>query len=122
MNEYLYEFDDPYLILAYHIIGDYRPADILRILVDNAYLKNCVLKEVRLLDIGGFYLDCIIEDILAKKDRMEYMHQLDQIGLYFYSKLDKDRLRNNIVKVLETANIKLPQGYSTGGNVSSHNT
>lgn len=123
MNNYLYEFDNPYKILSSHIVAEYRPADVLRILFDNAYLKNCVIKEVRLQDMGGYFTDCIIEDILEKKDRMEYMHQLDQLGAYFYSKLDKERLRSEIRSALEEIGIEVPKSYySTGGSDSSAKT
>lgn len=122
MKKYLYDFDNPYKILAHHIVGSYRPSDVLRVLTDNSYIKNCVLKETRLQDMGGRYIDCIIEDILDGKARMEYMHQLDSLGLYYYSKLDKARLRDEIRRVLEEAGIELPDDYSAAGNVSSANT
>lgn len=122
MKKYLYDFDNPYKILAHHIVGSYRPSDVVRVLTDNSYIKNCVLKETRLQDMGGRFIDCIIEDLLEQKSRMEYMHQLDSLGLYYYSKLDKNRLRDEIRKVLDDAGIELPEDYSTGGSVSSANT
>lgn len=122
MKKYLYDFDNPYKILAHHIVGSYRPSDVIRVLTDNSYIKNCVLKETRLQDMGGRFIDCIIEDLLEQKSRMEYMHQLDSLGLYYYSKLDKNRLRNEIKNVLDDAGIELPEDYSTGGNVSSAST
>ena len=122
IKHYLYDFDNPYKILAHYIVGSYRPSDVLRVLSDNYYIKNLVLKETRLQDMGGRFIDCIIEDILDGKARMEYMHQLDSLGLYYYSKLDKARLRNEIRRVLEDAGIELPEGYSTDGNVSSAKT
>lgn len=103
----MYDFDNPYKILAHHIVGTYRPADVLRILNDNSYIKNRVLKETRLQDIGGFFIDCIIEDVLDNKNRMEYMHQLDSLGLYYYSKLDKERLRSEIRDVLEAVGVEV---------------
>ena len=105
MNEYLYEFDNPYKILAHHIVGTYRPADVLRTLIDNSYLKNLIIKEVRNQDLGGHFVDCIIEDILDEKDRMEYMHKLDELALYYYNRLDKGRLRDEILTVLNNAGI-----------------
>lgn len=106
MNRYLYDFDNPYKILAHHIVGTYRPADVLRILSDNSYLKTLVLKEVRQQDFGGHFLDCIIESILAEKDRMDYMHALDRLSDYYYSRLDKERLRDEIIAVLNSAGIE----------------
>lgn len=105
MKKYLYSYDDPYALLAHHIVAFYRPADVIRILNDNSYIRNRILKETRDLDLGGPYIDCIIEGILEEKDRMDYMHQLDKLAYYYYSRLDKDRLREEILKVLSDAGI-----------------
>lgn len=104
---YLYDFDNPYKILAHHIVSSYRPADVLRCLTDNAYLKNLIVKEVREQDLGGHFIDCIIEGILEEKDRMEYMHKLDVLASYYYSRLDKGRLRDEILAVLNNAGIEV---------------
>ena len=105
MNEYLYEFDDPYKILAHHIVGTYRSADVLRVLTDNSYLKTLIIKEMREQDLGGHFIDCIIEGILEEKDRMDYMHQLDNLAYYYYSRLDKGRLRDEILAVLNKVGV-----------------
>lgn len=107
MNDYLYEFDNPYKILAHHIVGTYRPADVIRVLTDNSYLKTLIIKEVRSQDMAGHYVDCIIEDILGEKDRMEYMHQLDNLAYYYYRKLNKGRLRDEILAVLNNAGVQI---------------
>lgn len=102
---YLYEYDNPYKILAHHIVGTYRPADVMRCMTDNSYLKTLIIKEVRQQDLGGHFLDCIIESVLEDKDRMEYMRKLDELANYYYSKLDKERLREEILAVLESAGL-----------------
>ena len=107
MNNYLYEFDDPYKILAHHIVGTYRPADVIRSLTDNSYIKTIIIKEVREQDFGGHFIDCIIENILEEKDRMEYMHKLDELAQYYYSRLDKGRLRDEILAVLNSAGVQI---------------
>ena len=107
MNDYLYEYDDPYRILAHYIVGSYRPADVLRALTDNSYLKTLVIKEVRGQDFCGHFLDCIIENILEEKDRMEYMHKLDDLAYYYYTRLDKGRLRDEILVVLNRAGVEI---------------
>ena len=106
-KKYLYYYDDPYKLLAHHIVCFYRPADVLRMLTDNAYIKNRIIKETRDLDLGGHYIDCIIEGILEDKDRMEYMQELDKLASYYYSKLDKERLRDEILAVLNDAGVSL---------------
>lgn len=120
-GQYLYSFDDPYKVLAHYIIGHYRPVDILRILTDNSYIKNCITKEVRQCDMGGPYIDCIIEHILEDKARMEYMRELDRLSAYYYSKLDKNRLREEIKAILDYAGIELFT-QSTEGSDSSAST
>lgn len=107
MNNYLYEYDDPYKILAHHLVSNYRPADVIRCLTDNSYLKTLIIKEVRLQDFCGHFLDCIIENILDDKERMEYMHKLDELAIYYYSKLNKGRLRDEILTVLNNAGIEI---------------
>lgn len=107
MNGYLYEYDNPYTILAHHIVATFRPSDVIRCLTDNSYLKNLIIKEVRLQDFCGHFLDCIIENILDDKDRMEYMHKLDELAVYYYSKLDKGRLKDEILAVLNKAGIEV---------------
>lgn len=119
--EYRLDYDDPYKILAHAIVGFHQPAEISRILSDDAYIQTLVLKETRMADIGGWFLDCIIENILAQKERMEYMHELDKLSEYYYSKLDKERLRTEIQLTLEEAGIVLGD-YSDAGNVLSANT
>lgn len=107
MSRYLYDFDNPYRILAHYIVGNYRPADVVRILSDNSYLKNIITKEVRMQDFGGPFIDCIIENILEDKNRMEYMRILDVLSDYYYSKLNKERLREEILAVLNNAGVEL---------------
>lgn len=106
-KQYLYDFDNAYKILAHHIVGTYRSADVIRTLTDNSYLKTLIIKEVRQQDMGGPFIDCIIENILEEKDRMEYMHELDKLALFYYGKLDKGRLRDEILTILNDAGISI---------------
>lgn len=92
MNEY----DDPYIMLAHKLISMHNRAEIERILTDNEFVFKLILKETRLQDFSGAFLDCIIEDILNNKRRMEMCHQLDQLSKYFYEKLDIKRLRKEV--------------------------
>lgn len=117
MSDYLFEYDDPYKLLAAQIVGGCRPADVLRILSEDAYILNLITKETRSQDMCGMFTDCIVEDILARKDRMEYMRRLDILSGYYFSKLDKERLRAEIKNLLDEAGIEVD--YSTAGNVSS---
>lgn len=105
--EYRFSYDDPYSILAHVILGYYRPADVIRMLTDNEYLLNCITKEVRQQDFGGIFLDCIIEDVLARKKRMEWMRALDPVARYLYQNLDKKRLREQLIGALSEIGIEV---------------
>ena len=117
----MFPYDDPYKILAHAVVGFYRPADVIRMLTDNAFLLNCIVREVRGMDVSGQFLDCIIEDILSKKKRMEYMGQLDTLAKYYYKNLNKERLRKEIVEALAEIGIEVDV-YPTAGNVLSQTT
>lgn len=107
MMDYRFSYDDPYSVLAHVVLSYYRPADVIRMLTDNEYLMNCIIKEVRQQDFGGIFLDCIIEDILAQKKRMELMHQYDALAKYFYQNLDKKRLRKQLIGALSEIGIEI---------------
>lgn len=89
-------YDDPYIMLAHKIIAVHNRAEIERILTDNEFVFKLILKETRLQDFNGAFLDCIIEDVLNNKRRMEMCHQLDRLSKYFYEKLDMKRLRREV--------------------------
>lgn len=96
-----FDYDDPYKILAHHIVGFYRPPEVIKILTENGYILNVIQKEVRGLDLGGPFIDCTIEDIYAQKKRVEYMEKLDELAKYYFSILDKNRLKKEIRAILE---------------------
>lgn len=100
MEKYTFEYDDPYKLLAGSVIANYRPADVIRMLNDNEYVLNQIIKETRGQDMCGSFTDCIIEDILANKDRMEYMRELDRLAAYYFSKFDIERFRREITAAL----------------------
>lgn len=106
-SQYLWEYDNPYRILAHAVVGFYRPADVIRMLTDDEYLLNCVSKEVRQQDLAGIFVDCIVEDILAHKKRMELMHALDELAQFLFNHLDKKRLRSEIVRALSEIGIEV---------------
>ena len=120
-GKYRFGYDDPYKLLAAIIVGYDSPCDVVRVMYDNAYLLNRIIKETRAQDFRGHFTDCIIEDILENKDRMEYMSRLDVLAGYYFSKLDKERLRKEIALLLKDAGIDIEEFescYSAAGNVS----
>ncbi len=92
------EYDDPYIMLAHHLIAYCTTMELARTLVDDEFLKRMLVKEVRNQDFCGPFLDCIVEEILVDKRRMEFMHELDKLSDYFFENLDLERLRKNILK------------------------
>ena len=104
---YLFAYDDPYKLLASQVVAYYRPADVIRMLTDDDYVKVQLVKETRGQDMRGAFTDCIIEDILVNKDRMEYMNALDKLANYYYEKLDKERFRAEIKTALSECGIEL---------------
>ena len=117
MENYLYDYDDPYKILASSIIAYYRPADVIRMLSDDDYVRTQIIKETRGQDMQGSFTDCIIESLLANKDRMEYMRNLDLLAEYYFSKLDMERLRSEIKTALLECGVEV--NYSAGGKIVS---
>lgn len=97
-KKYLYEFDDPYKLLAATLVGtsEYGPTVLTRMLTDDMFIKSLIIKETRSQDIRGPFLDCIIENILTEKRRMEYMHEMDKLANYYFDNLDLERLRKEL--------------------------
>lgn len=95
---YLYEFDDPYKLLAATLVGtpEYGPTVLTRMLTDDAFIRSLVIKETRGQDIRGPFLDCVIENILVDKRRMEYMHEMDKLANYYFENLDLEKLRHEL--------------------------
>lgn len=92
MNEY----DNPYIMLAHHLLSIHTRAEILRMMTDDEYVLRMIIKEVRGQDFRGPFLDCIIQTILDDKDRMEMCGHLDELSKYFFSRLDMERLREQL--------------------------
>lgn len=103
----IYDYDDPYKILAHHIVGFYRPPEVIKILTENGYILNIIQKEIRGLDLCGPFTDCAIECIYSQKKRIEYMDRLDELAKYYFSVLDKNRLKKEIRTVLEEMGVTL---------------
>lgn len=94
-----YEYDDPYSFLAWYIISISTKMEIVRTLKDSDYLYRMLLKEVRNQDLRGPFVDCIVDDILRNKERMQLMHELDKLSEFLFTKLDLVRLRAKIIQL-----------------------
>lgn len=96
--EYAYVYDDPYVLMAHNILTIYDLADLKRMLVDDDFVRRLILRETRLQDFAGAFVDGIVQSILDDKRRMEFMHELDKLSDYFWKNLDLERLRREIIK------------------------
>lgn len=99
------EYDDPYSFLAFYLISVSLPSEIRRMLVDDDFIRRMVIKEIRGQDFIGPFCNCIIDEILRNKQRMEMCHELDALAEYFFTKLDLDRLRRKIIQYATTYSI-----------------
>ena len=96
------KFDDEYKILAYSIVVNYAPETVKRLMKDTKFLRREIIREVRGQDFRGYFVDCLFVSICENKDRMKLMHQLDQLGRFFYNNLDLDRMRKEIRNAYES--------------------
>ena len=96
------KFDDEYKILAYSIVVNYPPATVKRLMKDTKFLRREIIREVRSQDFRGYFVDCLFVSICENKNRMGLMHQLDQLGRFFYNNLDLERMRKEIRNAYES--------------------
>ena len=105
METELKPYDDPYQILAIQLVVDLNLGDICRALYDDDFIERMVQKEARDLDLYGRFLDCIVEEVLVKKERMKMMAELDKLGSWLFKQMDLPRLREQIKKDLDKYSI-----------------
>lgn len=117
MEAKIASYDDPYKILAINLVVDSTHGDIVRMLYDDDFIERMVQKETRNIDFYGIFLDCIVEQILIKKQRMVMMHELDKLGSFFFQNLSLLRLRKEITAYLDRYKIEwrseLPTQYQS---------
>ncbi len=89
-------YDDPYRVLATHLVSLYSPQILKRILSNSSFVKAIVVKEARQMDISGAFLDCIDQEIISNDRLRQKNARLKKLGEFYYSQLDLSRLRNEI--------------------------
>ena len=94
--DYRKKYDDPYRIMAASIVATESPRSVERILNSNSYIKSLVLKEAKMLDINGIFLDCIDQEIIANDSLRTKNAQLKRLGEFYFENLDIPRLRKEI--------------------------
>lgn len=100
-------YDDPYRVLAAHLVSLYTPRTLQRVLTNSSFVKAVVVKEARQLDIGGIFLDCIDQEIIDNDKLRQKNARLKTLGEFYYSQLDLARLRSEIRKFADELGVKL---------------
>lgn len=100
-------YDDPYRVLAAHLVSLYTPRTLRRVLTNSSFVKAVVVKEARQLDIGGIFLDCIDQEIIDNDKLRQKNARLKTLGEFYYSQLDLPRLRSEIRKFADELGVKL---------------
>lgn len=100
-------YDDPYRVLAAHLVSLYTPRTLQRVLTNSSFVKAVVVKEARQLDIGGIFLDCIDQEIIDNDKLRQKNARLKTLGEFYYSQLDLPRLRSEIRKFANELGVKL---------------
>lgn len=92
-------YDDPYLMLAYHIVSHHSLPEIRRAITDDNWLRTQVQKDCVELDLAGPYLDTIMQD-LDEHNRLWLRARLKELGAAMFTQLDLKRLRANIFRII----------------------
>ena len=100
-------YDDPYRVLAAHIVSNYSPRMVKKVMSSSSYIKSIILQEAKQMDISGAFLDCIDQEVLANDHLRRKNAYLKKLGEFYYSELNVLRLRLEIKRFAEELNIKL---------------
>lgn len=90
------EYDDPYRILAAHIVSVFSAANVKRVLTNQSYIKSLIIHEAKTMDVAGAFIDCIDQEIVANDMIRKKNVYMKKLGEFYFSELDIDRLRNEI--------------------------
>lgn len=89
-------FDDPYNLLANQIAVRCSAAEINRLLNTPQPIEQTIMNELRAIDMGGMFVDCIITDLCDKGERMRFVDAQKRFSAELASMVDYDRLCANI--------------------------
>ena len=101
------EYDDPYRILAAHIVSVFSVANIKRVLSNASYIKSLMVYEAKQMDIRGIFLDCVDQEIVANDMIRKKNVYLKKLGEFYSSELDIERLRREIRRFAEEMGVNL---------------
>lgn len=100
-------YDDPYRVLATHLMSICSPKTIQRIMTSSSFVKSAVIREAKKMDVSGAFLDCIDQEIMTNDHLRKKNVYLKKLGEFYYSELDLPRLRKEIRIFAEELGIPL---------------
>lgn len=101
------EYDNPYRLLAAYIMSAFSAQNIKRILNSSSYVKSLVIQEAKTLDVSGAFIDCIDQEVIANDRVRKKNIYLKQLGEFYFSELDIERLRKEIRRFAEELGVNL---------------
>ena len=106
INKYQ-EYDNPYRVLAAHIVSVFSVPNIKRVLTSTSYIKSLITQEAKSMDIGGAFLDCIDQEIIANDMIRKKNVYMKKLGEFYFSELDVERLRREIRRFADELGLSL---------------
>lgn len=103
-------YDDPYRVLAAHLVSNYSPISLQRVMTNSSFVKSIIVREAKYMDVGGAFLDCIDQEIISNDRLRKKNTYLKQLGEFYYSELDLPRLRAEIRRFADELGVELPAG------------
>lgn len=101
------EYDDPYRVLAAHIVSVFSVVSIKRILSNTSYIKSLITHEAKMMDISGAFLDCVDQEIISNDMIRKKNACLKKLGDFYFAMLDIERLRKEIRRFAEELGVSL---------------
>lgn len=101
------EYDDPYRILAAHIVSVFSAANVKRVLSNASYIKSLMVHEAKQIDVSGIFLDCVDQEIVANDMIRKKNVYLKKLGEFYYSELDLPRLRKEIQRFADELGVDI---------------
>lgn len=96
--------NDAYLMLAYYMVGHYTIKQIRQAIYDDDWLKARVQEDCINLDLGGPFIDAIMQDV-DEHNRLWLRAHLKALGAELFTKLDLKRLRKRILQIIALSDI-----------------
>lgn len=101
------EYDNPYRVLAAHIVSAFSVPCIKRTLTSASYVKSLIINEAKTMDVAGAFMDCVDQEIISN-DRIRHKNAcMRQVGEFYFSELDLERLRKEIRRFADECGVIL---------------